>query len=94
MGRVAWEALARSPGFRLFLRCLKQVSCTYSQVIDPAGLFTSLYYGWSINNLSVLPVFLDWPGHLPNTSAHSFTVSAVSAVLQLTVLTSFFPDFC
>lgn len=51
MGRVAWEALAHLPRFLLFPNCLKQVSCPCSQVIDPAGLFTSPYYGWSMNIL-------------------------------------------
>lgn len=52
MGRVAREALAHLPKFMLFPGCLKQVSYPCSQVIDPAGHFTSLYYGWSLNLLS------------------------------------------
>lgn len=93
-GRVTWKALAHTPGFRLFLRCLKQVSCTCSHVIDPAGLFISLYYGWSANFFFFLsgPSAVGLAGTLTKCIylAHSFTVSSVPTVLLLTVSTRWF----
>lgn len=89
-GRVTWKALACLPEFMLFLRCLKQVSCTCSQVLDLPGLFTSilwLEYKYLLSAPSVTG--------LARTStkriylAHSFSVSAVPAILLLTVS---FPD--
>lgn len=99
-GRVTWEALARTPGFRLFLRCLKQVSCTWSHVIDPAGLFISLCCSWSAN-IFFFFFFLSGPSDVGLAGistkciylAHIFTVSSVPTVLLLTVSIGWFGVF-